>query len=136
MQPVIFKDLGIIDYKTAWDLQEKLLKENVAIKSASRLNEVIVAEDVDTRNYFLLCEHTPVYTLGKSGNMDNVLLGENELKEQQIEFFPRIRRFKRCDRRGQTGIFCSDRYFLRERECKRRNLTCRTTQTMIRHRTR
>jgi lipoyl(octanoyl) transferase len=84
MQQVIFKDLGIIDYKTAWDYQEKLLQENVAVKSERRNNPASAAE---TSNYFLMCEHTPVYTLGKSGDMENVLMSDDELVKNNIEFF-------------------------------------------------
>jgi lipoyl(octanoyl) transferase len=84
MQQVIFKDLGIIDYKTAWDYQEKLLQENVAVKSERRNNPDSIAE---TTNYFLMCEHTPVYTLGKSGDMENVLMSDDELVKNNIEFF-------------------------------------------------
>jgi lipoyl(octanoyl) transferase len=86
MHSVIFKDLGIIDYKTAWDYQEKLLQENVAVKSAIR-NEPSLKQTLDTKHYFLLCEHTPVYTLGKSGDMANVLMSEDELVKNNIEFF-------------------------------------------------
>ena len=86
MQNVIFKDLGIIDYKEAWDYQEKLLQQNVAVKSAIR-NDPSRAGIHDTENYFLLCEHLPVYTLGKSGDMKNVLMSEMELAENNIQFF-------------------------------------------------
>ena len=86
MQNVIFKDLGIIDYKTAWDYQEKLLQQNVSIKTAIR-NDAAIAEKLDTQNYFLLCEHEPVYTLGKSGDMKNVLMSEAELAANNIQFF-------------------------------------------------
>ena len=86
MQHVIFKDLGVIDYKTAWDYQEKLLQENVAVKAALR-NDPANADQNSTKNYFILCEHNPVYTLGKSGNMNNVLMSEAELSENNIEFF-------------------------------------------------
>jgi lipoyl(octanoyl) transferase len=86
MQPVFFKDVGIIDYKSAWDYQEKLLQENVAIKSAIR-NDSSLAATLDTQHYFLLCEHTPVYTLGKSGDMANVLMSEDELVKNNIDFF-------------------------------------------------
>jgi lipoyl(octanoyl) transferase len=86
MQLVFFKDLGIIDYKSAWDYQEKLLQENVAIKSAIR-NDSSLAATLDTQHYFLLCEHTPVYTLGKSGDMANVLMSEDELVKNNIDFF-------------------------------------------------
>jgi lipoyl(octanoyl) transferase len=86
MQSVFFKDVGIIDYKSAWDYQEKLLQENVAIKSAIR-NNPSLSQTLDTQNYFLLCEHTPVYTLGKSGDMANVLMSEDELVKNNIDFF-------------------------------------------------
>lgn len=86
MHQIHFQDLGIIDYKSAWDYQEKLLQENVTVKTQLRLhpeNE----NNITTKHHFLLCEHTPVYTLGKSGDMANVLLSENELIEKNIEFF-------------------------------------------------
>ena len=87
-QSVIFKDLGIIDYKSAWDYQESLLQENVAIKSAARIDQsAIPAFLLPTKNYFLICEHTPVYTIGKSGSMDNVLMSEDQLEKKGIGFF-------------------------------------------------
>ena len=93
-QKVIFKDLGIIEYKAAWDYQESLLNENVQIKSAIRNG--ITAHDsrltthdspLTTTNYFLLCEHPPVYTLGKSGKKENVLMTDDELEANDIAFF-------------------------------------------------
>lgn len=84
-QPVIFEDLGIIDYKNAWDYQEKLLRKNVDLKTKAR--NLPGSPLADTLHYFILCEHTPVYTLGKSGNISNVLIGEEERKEKQIEFY-------------------------------------------------
>ena len=86
MQSVIFKDLGVMDYKTAWDYQEKLLQKNVAVKTAVR-NDPSQATRLDTQHYFLLCEHTPVYTLGKSGDMKNVLMSEEELLAANIQFY-------------------------------------------------
>jgi len=92
-QEVIFEDLGIVDYKTAWDYQEKLLQENVSIKSELRKLQSIGDEPwsmdhgPSTTNHFLLCEHPPVYTLGKSGNKDNVLMSDEELEENHIEFY-------------------------------------------------
>jgi lipoyl(octanoyl) transferase len=86
MEYVIFKDFGSINYQSAWDYQEKLLQENVAIKTAIR-NDAFLSEKLYTKHYFLLCEHAPVYTLGKSGDMGNVLLSEAELKKNNIEFF-------------------------------------------------
>lgn len=88
MQAVKFKDLGVIDYKTAWDYQEELLQQNVSLKSAARkANADYSPKELPTQNYFLLCEHEPVYTLGKSGSMDNVLMSDEELKENGISFF-------------------------------------------------
>ncbi len=85
---MIFKDLGIIDYKSAWDYQENLLLENVSIKSSARISESILAPGaLPTSHYFILCEHPPVYTLGKSGSMDNVLMSEKQLLEKGIGFF-------------------------------------------------
>jgi lipoyl(octanoyl) transferase len=95
---VIFKDLGIIDYKTAWDYQEDLLQGNVAIKSAARKAQedgavLTIPQNIadnyqlSTINYFLFCEHPAVYTLGKSGNISNVLMSEAELEQNHIQFF-------------------------------------------------
>ncbi len=85
-QKVIFKDLGIIEYKAAWDYQESLLQENVRIKSVIR-NADEGAANLQTQHYFLLCEHLPVYTLGKSGKKENVLMSDAELDENNIAFF-------------------------------------------------
>ncbi len=85
---MIYKDLGIIDYKIAWDYQEKLLQENVSIKSAIRSSGLdMPAIDLETQNHFLFCEHNPVYTIGKSGNMNNILLSIEKLEEKGIQFF-------------------------------------------------
>ncbi len=95
-QEVIFKDLGIIEYKTAWDYQEELLQANVKVKSAIRSGQFAGEAPAfnylpkafgTTVNHFLLCEHPSVYTLGKSGNIDNVLMSEQELEQNNIQFF-------------------------------------------------
>ena len=86
MQSVIFKDLGVIDYKSAWDYQEKLLQQNVAVKTTLR-NDPSQDTKINTEHYFLLCEHSPVYTLGKSGDMKNVLMSEEELLAANIQFY-------------------------------------------------
>jgi len=101
-QQVIFRDLGNMDYKTAWDYQEKLLQENVRRKSLVSSRESIVMNgttnnnDVEpatddsrltTEHYLLFVEHPPVYTLGKSGNIENVLMSEDQLEENGIQFF-------------------------------------------------
>jgi lipoyl(octanoyl) transferase len=96
-QQVIFEDLGIINYKSAWDYQEELVKKNLEIKSEARKvssQQLLVNSDnstttyeIQTKNHLLFCEHPPVYTLGKSGHMENVLMSENEMEEKEIEFF-------------------------------------------------
>lgn len=76
---IIFRNLGTLDYKTAWDLQETLLQQGVAAKQEGRPGEI--------SNYLLFVEHPPVYTLGKSGKMEHVLISEEEREEKGIEFF-------------------------------------------------
>lgn len=87
-QTVVFKDLGRMDYQQAWDYQEKLLQGNVDIKK--RLREADAGSDVllvPTTHHLLLVEHPPVYTLGKSGHMENLLLGDKERSAHGIQFF-------------------------------------------------
>ena len=86
---VRFEDLGRIRYKDAWDYQEKLLAENLEVKKYNRQLEIDEsdAEPHDTKSHFLICEHEPVYTLGKSGAMENLLVGNKVLEEKGIEFF-------------------------------------------------
>lgn len=83
-QVVKYRDLGRIRYQEAWDLQESLLQESVQIKLANRRD----GTSLPTTHHLLFCEHPPVYTLGKSGKMEHLLLSEAELKEKHIEFFP------------------------------------------------
>jgi lipoyl(octanoyl) transferase len=84
-QSVHFEDLGLISYKPAWDYQTQLFDNIVSIKV---LNRDLPAEQQQfTGHHLLFCEHPHVYTLGKSGSMDNVLLTEQELDEKSIEFF-------------------------------------------------
>lgn len=82
---VVYKDLGVINYKKAWDFQEELFKEIVDTKLKNREMEKSLA--VPTPNYLLFCEHPNVYTLGKSGDEQNLLVTENYLKSQGAEFY-------------------------------------------------
>lgn len=84
-QTVQFKDLGLMEYQAAWDYQEVLLKENVGIKTAARNN--LTAEETATSHYLLFTEHPPVYTLGKSGDKNNVLMSDEELVASDISFY-------------------------------------------------
>lgn len=104
-QPVIFRDLGKMDYKTVWDYQESLLQENARRKSVARsrdqiaIGSVVSNQEPDdaeltahhslltTEHYLLFVEHPPVYTLGKNGNIENVLMNEKEMEENGIQFF-------------------------------------------------
>ena len=85
MQPVFFQDLGLIDYKQAWDYQESLLKEIVNEKMANR--DLMPSEQFPARHYLLFCEHPHVYTLGKSGKEDHLLLDENQLHQNDAVFY-------------------------------------------------
>jgi lipoyl(octanoyl) transferase len=78
MQEVYFSDLATISYKAAWDYQEALLQQNLARKKEDPKN---------TKHHLLFCEHNAVYTLGKSGDMANVLISEQQMQQQQIEFY-------------------------------------------------
>ena len=84
MPKVYFKDLGLIDYKEAWDFQEELFKYNVDAKIENRK---VDKEITQTKNHLIFCEHPHVYTLGKSGGMENLLLSNEELKSKGVEFF-------------------------------------------------
>jgi lipoyl(octanoyl) transferase len=76
-QQVYFEDLGEISYQKAWDYQEHLLSQNVKRKA--------IAEN--TSHHLLLLEHPPVYTLGKSGHQENILISNADREEKGIEFF-------------------------------------------------
>jgi lipoyl(octanoyl) transferase len=91
-QQVIFKDLGKMDYQSVWDYQERLLQENVQRKSLIHSNlsgTQLMTHDYrpPTQHYLLFVEHPPVYTLGKSGHKENILLDESELTKRGIQFF-------------------------------------------------
>ena len=76
------QDLGTKDYKATWDYQEELFKGIVDIKLEKR-NQL----DLITPNYFLFVEHPHVYTLGKSGDMSNLLLSEKQLENKGATFY-------------------------------------------------
>jgi lipoyl(octanoyl) transferase len=84
-QTVWFQDLGPISYQEAWDYQEALLRENIAAKSL--LREKGNDSPPSTENYLLFVEHPPVYTLGKSGKMEHVLISEEEMNRRNIQFY-------------------------------------------------
>lgn len=80
-----FIDLGLMDYQEAWDFQEKLFQETVALKISNRSLE---SEDQKhTPNYLIFCQHPHVYTLGKSGKAENLLLDEQGLLQMGARFY-------------------------------------------------
>lgn len=93
-QFVQFQDLGLMDYQAAWDYQEELLQANVKIKSlaynaipGNTGQDNMGALEADTTHHLLFVEHPPVYTLGKSGQIENVLISEEIRSAKGIGFF-------------------------------------------------
>ena len=84
LSKVIFKDLGLIDYKECWDYQTKLFENTVQQKIHNRKN---LENKVETKNYLIFCEHPHVYTLGKSGSENNLLINSNELENNEASFY-------------------------------------------------
>lgn len=85
MRHVIFHDLGLIDYKKAWEKQELIFNKTIATKLSNREKEISLQEK--TKNYLLFCEHPHVFTLGKSGTQENLLANEEQLKEKEATFY-------------------------------------------------
>lgn len=83
MPEVIFENLGLIDYKEAWDYQETLFRSTVDQKIKIRNGEL----DVPTKNYILFCEHPHVFTLGKSGDKNHLLLDDASLEENHAKYY-------------------------------------------------
>ncbi|MES2484798.1 MAG: lipoyl(octanoyl) transferase LipB [Bacteroidota bacterium] len=80
---VQLQDLGVMDYKVAWDYQDGLFQGIVDLKIANRREGL----DTDTPNYLLLVEHPHVYTLGKSGDFENLLLSEAQLAAKNATYY-------------------------------------------------
>ncbi|NER14966.1 lipoyl(octanoyl) transferase LipB [Leptobacterium flavescens] len=77
------QDLGVKDYKECWDFQEVLFKKILELKIKNRREET----DLPTPNHFLFVEHPHVYTLGKSGDKENLLVNEEELAARGATFY-------------------------------------------------
>jgi len=84
---VLFEDLGVRRYKEVWEYQEVLLKKNADIKLAFRYKEGANIGAMPTVHHLLFVEHPPVYTLGKNGKESHVLISEEQMKEQGIDYF-------------------------------------------------
>ncbi|WP_433896028.1 lipoyl(octanoyl) transferase LipB [Sphingobacterium mizutaii] len=80
---VKFIDWGLLDYQEAWDKQEEIFAKTLAIKHDNRVNNT---QD-PTPNFLIFTEHPHVYTLGKSGHLEYLLLDEEGLKEKEATFY-------------------------------------------------
>lgn len=86
MNKVVFSDWGLISYKDAWDKQEELFKQKADIKFANRSK--LPHEQQPITHDLIFCEHPHVYTLGKSGSENNLLINENFLQSIGATYFP------------------------------------------------
>jgi lipoyl(octanoyl) transferase len=82
---VTVKDWGLLDYKQAWDKQEEILADTIKLKIALREKP---DDTAITPNYLIFCQHPHVYTLGKSGHVENLLLDDEGLKEKHASYYP------------------------------------------------
>ena len=80
---VTIRRLGLINYKEAWDLQEKIFKELVDLKIKNRNENTSFLP----QNQLLVCEHPHVFTLGKSGKEDHLLLDNKGLKDNEADYY-------------------------------------------------
>ena len=80
---ITLRNLGLKDYKDTWDYQEQLFKEILDLKIRNRREDL----ELETPNYLLFVEHPHVYTLGKSGDFENLLVTEDYLKEIDATFY-------------------------------------------------
>jgi lipoyl(octanoyl) transferase len=80
---LFLEDLGLKDYKETWDYQEALFSKTVALKVQNKRENT----SLPTPNHFLFVEHPHVFTLGKSGNLDHLLVSEEALKEKEASFY-------------------------------------------------
>ena len=80
---VAAKDLGLKDYKETWDYQELLFQKTIDLKIKNRREETLL----ETPNHFLFVEHPHVYTLGKSGDITNLLVDEKQLTARGAQFY-------------------------------------------------
>ncbi|WP_092539369.1 lipoyl(octanoyl) transferase LipB [Zunongwangia mangrovi] len=77
------QELGLKDYKETWDYQEQLFEEILDLKVKNRREDT----NLETPNYLLSVEHPHVYTLGKSGDISNLLINEKQLEEKGAKFY-------------------------------------------------
>lgn len=81
---VTFRDIGTVEYNTAWDCQENLFNGIIDIKKKN--NDLPADQQITTPNYLLFCEHPHVFTLGKSGEQENLLVDSLQLRAKHASF--------------------------------------------------
>src|ERR1017187_5172476 len=100
---IIFRDIGLIDYKEAWDYQETLFNQITHFKlqnrnlqngikadnAANQINSdsIPVQQHIETPNYLIFCEHPHVYTLGNSGAEKHLLINQQQLASNQATYY-------------------------------------------------
>lgn len=85
---VIYEDWGLVEYGEAWKRQEAIMQQGLSVKAQRFHNEGNAAPDSGTiANYLFTCTHPPVYTLGKSGFMENLLINDERLKSLGVAFY-------------------------------------------------
>lgn len=87
MQQVKYIDLGLIDYKEAWDYQEELFQAIIDVKRANRKREQEDEVLEETQSKLIFCEHPHVFTLGKSGHLSHLLVNEEQLAAKGASFY-------------------------------------------------
>jgi lipoyl(octanoyl) transferase len=89
---VQYQDWGLVDYKEGWEMQEALFSSSVQLKTDIRNRQQAAGtkpeDETLTPNYLVFCEHPHVYTLGKSGKAEHLLLDEDGLKAHQAVYYP------------------------------------------------
>lgn len=80
---IILRDIGKSSFSDAWEYQEDIFKKIIDQKIKNRSNE----NKMETNNFLIITENEPVYTIGKSGDISNLLLNDDEMKTQGIEFY-------------------------------------------------
>jgi lipoyl(octanoyl) transferase len=86
MNKVHFIDWGLINYKEAWDKQEELFKQKVEQKFSNR--DIPFEKQTSIEHHLIFCEHPHVYTLGKSGSVENLLVDDEQLKKLEATYYP------------------------------------------------
>ena len=79
---ILVKDLGVLSYDKSWEHQKRIFDNIISQK----INNRTLKKKIKTENHLLIVEHKPIYTIGKSGEISNLLLDDQELKLKGIDF--------------------------------------------------